>query len=308
MTAATASAVPTRIQVERRFPLALHASIDSIRDLYETAKRSRWDPIQDVPWERLDAGRHAADVRDAARAVWSRRAWIEYTGMAETPALLIRFCLELDREADAKYFLTVRNTEEAWHVEAFHRAAEAFGGYLSRPADARWEPVFNQALYRHALGADHSLDEYVAVHCALEDSLELDLYRAYAASATDTVIAGMLGRVVGDKTRHAAFGWRYLEVRAASLDADAKAAIGRAAAAWIGTVACAGYHVPSLSTTLDTTAEVLAARRVADAGLGAVSAGEEERVAVASFAQSRERLSALGIPCAPVAHPRLGAL
>ena len=51
------------------------------------------------------------------------------------PALLIRFCLEPGREADPKYFLTVRNTEEAWHVESFHRVAELCGGYLDRPAN-----------------------------------------------------------------------------------------------------------------------------------------------------------------------------
>ena len=304
----TATATPTRIQVERRFPLVLDEAIAPIRELYETAKRSKWDPTTDVPWDRLGAAALSAEVRDAARAVWSRRAWIEYTGLSETPALLIRFCLELDRESDPKYFLTVRNTEEAWHLEAFHMAAEKLGGYLPRPADARWEPVFNQALHRQALDADRSLDEYVAVHCAVEDGLELELYRAYASNATDPAIAELLRRVVADKARHAEFGWRYLEARCEGLDDAAKAGVGRAVSAWIAQVACSGYHVPSLSTSLDASADAQAARLVARAGLGAVADEAETRIATDWFAQARRRLAALGIRPDPVPHPRLGPL
>lgn len=302
------AAPPTRIQVERRFPLVLEASIPPIRALYETAKQSRWDPTSDIPWDRLAVQGLSAEVRDAARAVWSRRAWIEYTGLSETPALLIRFCLELDRESDPKYFLTVRNTEEAWHLEAFHLLAERLGGYLSRPADPRWEPVINQALHRKALDADRSLDEYVAVHCAVEDSLEHALYRAYAANATDAAVAELLRRVVADKARHAEFGWRYLEARSAALGQDARSGVARAVASWIANVACAGYHVASLSVSIDAAADALDGDRVARAGLGAVPAQEEAAIAIRSFAESRERLAALGILPEPVPHPRFGPL
>ena len=303
-----ASPTPTRIQVERRFPLVLDEAIAPIRQVYETAKRAKWDPTTHVPWDRLGSAALPPEVRDAARAVWSRRAWVEYTGLSETPALLIRFCLELDRESDPKYFLTVRNTEEAWHLEAFHIAAERFGGYLARPADARWEPVFNQALHRQALDADRSLEEYVAVHCAVEDGLELELYTAYAANATDPAIAELLRRVVADKARHAAFGWAYLEARCAGLGEAGRAGVARAVSDWIATVACSGYHVPYLSTALDAQGDAQAAARVAAAGLGAVTAEAETEVATAWFAEARRRLAALGIHPDPVPHPRLGTL
>ena len=77
----------TKIIVERRFPLDLRQSISSIRELYETGKRERWDPDKDVPWDAFDRSAYGAATLDAARRVWSRRAWIEYTGLAETPAL-----------------------------------------------------------------------------------------------------------------------------------------------------------------------------------------------------------------------------
>jgi hypothetical protein len=299
---------PTPILVERRFPLDLSQSIGSIRDLYETGKRTRWDPERDIPWDEFDRDRYSAAVLQGARAVWSRRAWIEYTGLAETPALLIRFCLEAGREADPKYFLTVRNTEEAWHVEVFHRFAEVAGGYLERPANRAWEGVINQTLYRRALDAGESLDAYVAAHCAVEDGLELELYEAYAANARDPVARALLERVVADKQRHAAFGWLYLESRAPQLAVDARRTIEQAVRAWLEHVAFAGYHVPSLAVDIDASAEVAAARSVAEAGLGAVTPEAEEALFKSYLERVRKRLGELGIPLPALAHPRLGAL
>ena len=153
-TAIQSSSGATRLPVERRFPLGLSSDLATVRKLYDEGKTLNWEPLKDLDWKSLGAGDYDDATREAARAIWSRRAWTEYTALAETPALLIRFCLETDREVDPKYFLTVRNTEEAWHVECFHRLAEAFGGYLASPAQAAWEPVFNQRLYRVALDAD----------------------------------------------------------------------------------------------------------------------------------------------------------
>ncbi len=302
------SAAPvTRIPVERRFPLGLRESIASIRELYESGKQQRWDPVRDIDWNALSPDGLAQADRDAARSVWSRRAWVEYTGIAETPALLIRFCLEADREADPKYFLSVRNTEEAWHVEAFHRTADRLGGYLDRPADRAWEPVFNQRVYREALDADRPLDDHVAVHCAVEDGLELELFDAYRANARHPVIAALLERVVADKRRHASFGWLYLESRLTGATEARRAAVAAAIAGWIANVAYAGYHIPTLSETLDASAEADALRRTAAAGLGAVTPEEEERLFTGYLGRARERLASLGVVVRLRPHARLGA-
>ena len=72
------SAAPvTRIPVERRFPLGLRESIASIRELYESGKQQRWDPVRDIDWNALSPDGLAQADRDAARSVWSRRAWVE---------------------------------------------------------------------------------------------------------------------------------------------------------------------------------------------------------------------------------------
>ncbi len=301
---------PTPITVERRFPLDLQRSIQSIRALYETGKMQRWSPGKDIHWEQLDLSAYSPAVREAAQQVWSRRAWLEYTGLAETPALLIRFCLELDRESDPKYFLTVRNTEEAWHVECFHQYAKSLGGYLNRPANPAWEPVINRTLYRDALNATQSLDAYVAAQCAIADGLELELYRLYASNAREPVAAQILQKVVSAKERHASFGWLYLGERATHMDAALKHTVEQQIIAWIEDVAFSGYHIPSLSTQIDAQAESSAATLVAEAGLGAATPQREQQAFKDYLQNAFQRLGELGFTMPRLesfAHPALHA-
>lgn len=299
---------PTPLAVERRFPLDLRRSIVSIRELYETGKQQRWVPEKDIDWAQLAPTDWPAPVREAARRVWSRRAWIEYTGLAETPALLIRFCLELDRESDPKYFLTVRNTEEAWHVECFHRYAKAMGGYHARPDDPAWEPVLNRTLYRDALNAMRSLDAYVAVHCAVEDGLELALFRLYAGNAREPVAARILQKALAAKERHASFGWLYLEERAARMDTALRQEVVAQVSAWLQGVAFAGYQVPSLATAIDASAQAADATLVAEAGLGAATPESEQQAFVDYLVNARARLAQLGLALPALRHPVLGSL
>lgn len=306
--AQTHDTTPTPIMVERRFPLDLHRSIQSIRELYETGKQQHWSPGKDIDWDKLDPSAYSPAQLEAARQVWSRRAWLEYTGLAETPALLIRFCLELDRESDPKYFLTVRNTEEAWHIECFHRYAKLLGGYQSRPANPAWEPVINRTLYRDALNATQSLDAYVATQCAVADGLELELYRLYAGNAREPIAAEILRHVVQAKERHASFGWLYLEERAARMDAATREMVARQITGWIEEVAFAGYHIPSLSTAIDAQAEGAAATLAAEAGLGAATPESERRAFKEYLQNAFDRLAQLGFVMTRPRHPVLGGL
>jgi len=307
MTTAESSA-PVTIPVERRFPLDLESRDGGIRILYQAAKQDHWDPERGVPWDSLDPARIPHADRESARRVWSRRAWLEYTGLAETPALLIRFCLETGRESEPKFFLTVRNTEEAWHVECCHRIAECLGGYLDRPADPAREELFNQTLYREALDAAASLDAFVATHCAFEDGLEAELAAAWLGTAREPAVRSLLEHMQRAKRRHADFGWRYLAQRAPALEPAARHAVEGQLVRWIQTVELAGYHCVSLATGFDPAAESADLDRCAAAGLGAVPAAAEEAVFRATLAAARARLAALGLALPAFHHPRLGAV
>ena len=299
---------PTRMHVERRFPLDLHKTDDNIRGLYEAAKQAHWNPETDLPWDQHKLAALSQEVCAAAARVWSRRAWVEFTGMTETPALLIRFCLELNRESDPKYFLTVRNTEEAWHVESYHRYAEACGGYVESPANPAWQSVFNRTMYRDALNAEVSIDAYVVAHCAFIDSLELELANAWLKNATEPLARATLERCVADYERHAAFGWMYAERRAAGMDAALSERVAAALQRHIEEVEFSGYHCAGLATGIDAAPEIADQDAVARSGLGAVSAADEIAIFRQCVAQSRERFAAIGITLPAITHLRLGSM
>lgn len=289
---APARAFSGEIPVERRFPLHLEPAIATIRDLYDEAKRSRWDPERDIPWASFDASGYSPAVLAAARLSWSRKAWTEYGGLPETPALIIRFCLEHERESDPKYFLTVRNTEEAWHLECCHRFAELCGGFIDAPGSPAYAALFNRGLHREALDASRSLDAYVAAQIGIGDGLDLELCRLHRDNATAPVARAILDRLVADKARHAAFGWFYLESRAAGWGEADRRAIAAEVEHVVRDVELAGLRCVWLSDAADI---VAADHMTRDAGLGAATRDDEEPLLRRYLSEAAAQFSKLGV-------------
>ena len=255
--------------VERRFPLHLEPSLYNIRDLYHTAKRARWDPERHIPWKKIDTSPYSKEQLDAARLTWSRRAWTEYGGMPETPAILIRFCLEHGGESDPKMFLTVRGTEEAWHVECCYRFADRLGGYVAAPRDRDYAELFNQGFHRKAFDPAVLVDAYVAAHVAVQDGLDLELYRGYLRHATDPVAISILKRLVEDKERHVIFGWVYLTEHARGWTEEQRVEVAAEVEHVLSDLELNGYHCAWLVPG-NAAAEVVEADRITRAsGLGA---------------------------------------
>ncbi|WP_345816780.1 hypothetical protein AAGS40_27855 (plasmid) [Paraburkholderia sp. PREW-6R] len=294
------AAQPVRIRQERRFPIALSRQIDSIRDLYDLAKQQRWNPLTDIDWSGFETEGIARDALDAARLVWSRRAWLEYPRLSDTPATLIRFCLEPDRESDPKLFLTVKNTEEAWQIETYHALADVLGGYIDRPPHAGDDALFDQFRHVSALRAEESLDGHFVAHCVLEAEIELTLYRAYLEATTHPAIRQALEHIVDAKSRHAQFGWLYLDVRAPVWDEAAHDDIAARVSTYIDKSVLAGLHSASLAGQSDmATAADVAAKH----GLGAVSAAREAGLVLDALNDALARLVPLGVQVALPARP-----
>ena len=278
--------------VERRFPLHLEPHIQTIRGLYHEAKAAHWDPEKHIPWAKFDAAAYTPAQLGAAALSWSRRAWTEYGGLPETPAILVRFCLEHGGESDPKMFLSVRGSEEAWHTECCWRFADLVGGYIETPV--------NKDYHREAFEPGLSVDAYIAVHSAILDGLDLELNRGFLRHATDPVAVAILKRMVQDKERHVAFGWIYLTERSAHWDAAGRAEIAveidqaleglllsGAICAWLAPGGVAG--------------DVVAADEITrTAGLGAMSAAEESAVVVQFLGEAREHLAKLGVTVADI--------
>src|SRR5258706_4297058 len=160
--------------LERRFPLRFATENPTLRELYRQAKALRWNPETDVAWSRFDPDAYPPAVREAARLVWSRRAWGTYPGLGENTALLIRFCLESGAAGmDAKLFLSFRPAEEAEHLEAGFLFARQLGGYESTPAPGVAR-ASNQAIAQMALDPDVSVEAGVAAPGCLADQAHLN--------------------------------------------------------------------------------------------------------------------------------------
>lgn len=286
--------------VERRFPLHLEPHIQTIRGLYHQAKAAHWDPEKHIPWAKFDSSQYAPDELRAAALSWSRRAWTEYGGLPETPAIIIRFCLEHDGESDPKMFLSVRGSEEAWHTECCWRFANLAGGYIDKPSNPEYGRLFNQDFHREAFEPGISVDAYIAVHSAILDGLDLELNRGFLRHATDPIVSAMLKRMVQDKERHVAFGWIYLNEHAAHWNEAQRAEIGAEIDQALEGLLCSGAICAWVASNGIADDVVRADEITRRAGLGAMNAAEESAIVVQFLGDAREHLARLRITIADI--------
>jgi hypothetical protein len=292
--------------LERRFPLRFTTESPVVRELYRQAKGMRWNPETEVAWSRFDATAYEPAVREAARLVWSRRAWGTYPGLGENTALLIRFCLESGAAGmDAKLFLSFRPAEEAKHLEACFLLARALGGYESTPA-AAVARASNQPFAQMALDPDVSVEAVVAALGGLDDQLDLNLCLSHLQQSRDETVRHVLRLIAADKERHVLFAWALLADRMPALGAGARAAVGQAVRDMLERVILVGYRnswlLPASAREPLLAAEALTARH----GLGASTVAQEKAVVRATLAQVRERLATWDVALPVVDHPELG--
>jgi hypothetical protein len=292
--------------LERRFPLRFTTENPVLRELYHQAKGLRWNPETDVVWRRFDPGAYPPAVREAARLVWSRRAWGAYPGLGENTALLIRFCLESGAAGmDAKLFLSFRPAEEAKHLEACFLFARHLGGYEPTPAEAVAR-ASNQPFAQMALDPDVSVEAVVAALGCLDDQLDLDLCLSHLRHSRDETARQILRLVAGDKQRHVLFAWALLGDRLPRLDADGRAAVGLAVRDMLERVILAGYRNTWLLPAGAREPLLAAEALTAEHGLGASTVAQEKSVVRATLVQVRERLAAWDVALPHVDHPELG--
>jgi len=293
--------------VERRFPLRFEPEVPGIRELYAQAKGLRWNPETDIAWDRLAVDRHDQATREAARLVWSRRAWGAYPGLGESTALLVRFCLESGATGmDTKLFLSFRPGEEAKHLEVCYTLAERFGGYVPDPGDPALRRASNHPFAQAALDPDLPVEAYIAALGCLDDQLDLNLHVSHLHGARDEAVRQALRLIATDKQRHVMFAWTFLAHRVPALPVSGREAVVEAVRDLLEHVVLAGYRSTWLLPGGGPPAHLEAEARTAAAGLGASTVAQERSVLRATLAQVRERFRAWGLTVPPVRHAALG--
>ena len=293
---------------EQRYPLPLRSAMPDVWALWQRAKTLEWDPQTDIPWEDLHAERYSAEQRLAAQMYWSRRAWGEYGAISESPALLLRFCLER-RLPDLQFFFTMRTMEEGRHTEASWLMAERLGRYFPQPQNPPTAgAVGTHGVRRMAFDPDTALEGiFASLVCAAEEIL-IDVFKATVHKATNPAVRRLMELILRDEVRHIAFGWQCLDAWAPSFTPETVRNIEVAVTTMIEQVEFRGYR--NLWLAIEggsaTPAEIDADRISCEAGLGGNTPEDEMTVFPEFLKKIRKRMAPWGVSIPMFDHPRLG--
>lgn len=282
---------------EKRFPLKTRHEVPAISELWRKSKQMTWDPVTDIPYHTFDRSKYSKEQLDAARLGWSRRAWTEYTGIIESPAMLIRLSLDGQAPIEAKFVLAAKVVEEARHCEASFLLAEAMGGYVVEPppGDAIVKMVIAGFRDRLAFNPEVSTEAAIAGWHIISEGIAVDIFAARYRACKEPVTREVLRLILQDEVRHVAVGWEYLEHRVPQMKPAEVQAVQDAVLDIIENVEMKGFHSMCLLPA-DLESDLKEAEAIAaKAGLGFCSAEEEHRVFVKSIQDLRKRFGKLGI-------------
>jgi hypothetical protein len=300
----------TAYLAENRYPLQLAPAMPDVWELWQRSKALDWDPQTDIPWDQLQPERYTDEQVLAARLYWSRRTWGEYGAISESPALLLRFCLE-NRHPDLRFFFTMRTQEEGRHAEASWLMAERLGGYFPQPQNPPTAgAVGTHGVRRMAFDPETALEGiFASLVCAAEEIL-IDVFGATVHKATNPAVRRLMELILRDEVRHIAFGWQCLEAWAPSFTPETIRSIETAVGAMIENVEFRGYR--NLWLAIEggsaTPVEIDADRISCEAGLGGSTPEDEMRVFPRFLAKIRARMAPWGVTLPLYHHPRLGAI
>jgi hypothetical protein len=283
--------------VEQRFPLSINRDIPGIRELWRKSKNMYWDAEKDIPYSSFDSAKYSKEQLDAARLCWSRRAWTEYTGIIESPAMLIRLCLDGQAPIEAKFVLAAKVIEEARHCEASFLLAEAMGGYVQEPppGDAIQRMIIAGFRDRLAFNPEISADAALAGWHVISEGIALDIFAARYKRTTEPVTREVIRLIMQDEVRHVQVGWEYLEHRVPHMTQDEVKVVENVVLDIMENVEMKGFHSICLLSESEASVMREAEAIAAEARLGFCSAEEEHRVFVASIQGIRKRFAKMGI-------------
>jgi len=278
---------------ERRFPLKMKPEIAGVTKWWSKSKASTWDPVTAIPWDKIDLSHYTEKQLYAGRLFWSRRAWQEYTGISESPIVLLRMTLEGMCDTDAKFLLAAKTMDEAKHCESCYMMAEKLGGYIDEPDPEIFGGQLVAGMRAKALNPDLSIDALIAGwHCVFEDCA-FAMLAAKHKRARDPAAKEILRLICQDEVRHVQFGWDYLEHRVPMLKPAEIKAIQRFVIEVIVDVELTGFHS---STPVEGANEVQTVDQIcADAGLGGCPPDEEHEALRKAMAGIRERMKPWGV-------------
>lgn len=291
---------------EKRFPLNLKPELPEIRSLWDAANRSTWDPETAIPWDSFDPSQYSKKHLDAARLYWSRRAWTEYTGVAESPAVLLRLCLEPGREIDARLFWAMQTLEETRHCMASYIFAERLGGYFPEPPMQQPRSAHHRGIRDKVLNPNISFEAFVLAHVCIGETVAAKMFEMRYKTTSNPVAKELIRLILKDETRHIQFGWRYMAHRAKAATPEMIAEWERIAVDVVENSELKGFHCIWLVPNEQTAPLIEANNLTAEAGLGGSSPEVEMAALKESIAEIRNDMKPWGVTIPMFQHEILG--
>ena len=280
---------------EKRFPLNLGEEIPGVAKIWKMAKATNWDAVTDIAWDKLDTSKYTEEQLYAARVFWSRRAWSEYTGLAESPTVLLRFAFQGEREPQIKFALASKLMDEARHVEASYLMAEKLGGYINEPPEGSPRHRVIAGLRQRGMNIDYTPEAVIGCWHCVSEHFAVDIFRARWQHSTDPVAKEVLGRILSDEMRHINMGWEYLAYRLPRVSPEVRDNVRIAMIDVIENIELGGFHSSSMMEGGEPDLFVKLDAIVAEAGLGAAPADKEHAASVESLATIRAKAAAVGV-------------
>lgn len=292
--------------VEQRFPLNLKPVMADVRHLWDAAHKTQWDPNTAIPWDQFDASKYSKEQLEASRLYWSRRAWTEYNGTAEFCALQLRFCLESDREIDARLQMSMEQLEESNHCIASYMFAEKLGGYEPAPLTPLPRSINHRGIKEKCFDLSISLEAIMIAHVCIGETIAAAIFEARYRHTTDPVAKELVMRIMRDEARHIAFGWNYMAHKVKGFTPELIKDMERVAIDVIENSELKGFHCIWLNPSPETKYLIESNNLCAQAGLGACTPEQETATLVSSIGDIRRRLAPWGITLPIFKHDVLG--
>ena len=279
---------------EVRYPLELTPVIASLRDYFIATNESLPGAIKQLDLSSQDIGDHSPTQLDAAALVWSARSWVEYNGISESEALLVRVCLEQNREIDLKYALTARAAERAIHADHCRQVAESLSYYSRDTNSTTHNRLYQTSTIRTLLDVNEHVDGSLASY--LLAIAEFDCCRWEASLNTVSIgsVNAIIDHCVNSKKAQLTAFWAYFEHRAGLLTEDCKRMIAQSVGAAMESQNLA-IAIPALAVRPGAEPIREAGVITADAGLGEAAYEVQVASALSTFDEMQYRFECLGV-------------
>jgi hypothetical protein len=203
------AAMTTRPQWHSRLTIEIPAEMD----LYEKTKAYQWNASEEIDWSRpiqnfseQTYAPYASQVsrEDFDRLCAQHRAQtFSQLFLGEQAALamcaqLVNICPEIE----TKLCLAGQIIDEARHIEVF-------GRYLDKLDAETTNDGALEEMVHLMLDSDHYGEKIVGMQIFLE-GIAVGLFKMFQTSSPDPLLRDLIGLVLRDESRHAAFGVMYL--------------------------------------------------------------------------------------------------